>query len=75
MSNIEYCPICIDKPITVFTECNHGYCINCLCRIKTCAMCRNLLVRSKICSEIKTKYRVRVNMPIYIDIGGLAYSN
>ncbi len=51
----ELCPICIEKPIQYYTECNHGYCVNCLCRIKKCAMCLNLLQRAKICIQIKEK--------------------
>lgn len=52
----ELCPICIESPIQYYTECNHGYCINCLSRIKKCAMCRNLLQRAKICIQIKQKF-------------------
>lgn len=52
---IELCPICIDNPATYFTECNHAYCINCLCRINKCAMCRKPLQRKKICIQIKLK--------------------
>ena len=47
----ELCPICIDKEINVFTECNHGYCIGCVCRIKKCAICRNPLQRAKIYND------------------------
>ena len=52
---MELCPICIDKEAVVFTECNHGYCVSCLCRIKKCAMCRNPLQRAKLCNQIKQK--------------------
>ena len=52
---MELCPICIDKEADVFTECNHGYCVSCLCRIKKCAMCRNPLQRAKLCNQIKQK--------------------
>ena len=48
----ELCPICIDKEANVFTECNHGYCISCVCRINKCAMCRKPLQRNKLSSEI-----------------------
>ena len=54
----ELCPICIDTDTNVFTECNHGYCISCLCRIKKCAMCRNPLQRNKLCIEIKQKVKL-----------------
>ena len=52
---IALCPVCIENPATHFTECNHKYCINCLSRITKCAMCRNPLQRSKLCSQIKIK--------------------
>jgi len=55
---MELCPICIDKEATVFTECNHGYCVSCLCRIKKCAMCRKPLQRAKICNQIKQKVKL-----------------
>lgn len=48
----ELCSICLEKSILWHTECNHKYCINCLCRIKKCAMCRNPLQRAKICEQI-----------------------
>jgi hypothetical protein len=49
----ELCPVCIENPAINFTECNHGFCISCLCRIKKCAMCRNPLQRAKLCNEIR----------------------
>jgi hypothetical protein len=54
----ELCPICIENPVINFTECNHGFCITCLCRIKKCAMCRNPLQRAKICSQIQQKFNI-----------------
>ena len=54
--SIELCPICIENPGINFTECNHGFCISCLCRIKKCAMCRNPLQRAKICFQIQEKF-------------------
>lgn len=56
---IQLCAICIENPATHFTECNHKYCISCLSRIKKCAMCRNPLQRSYLCSEIKNRNRNR----------------
>lgn len=50
---IQLCPVCIENPATHLTECNHKYCINCLSRITKCAMCRNTLQRSNLCSQIK----------------------
>lgn len=58
--SIEICPICIENQATYFTECNHGYCIDCLCRITNCALCRNLLQRAKICSQIRKN---RIDQP------------
>ena len=60
---IELCPICIESQVTYFTECNHGYCISCLCRIKKCAMCRNSLQRNKLCIEIKQNVILINNTP------------
>jgi hypothetical protein len=54
----ELCPICIENPGINFTECNHGFCITCLCRIKKCAMCRNPLQRAKICSQIQERFNI-----------------
>lgn len=66
----ELCPICIESPIQHYTECNHGYCIGCLCRITRCAMCRNPLQRTKICNEIK--YNIRLIEP---DINPIIFNN
>lgn len=54
----ELCPICIENPGINFTECNHGYCIMCLSRIKKCAICRNPLQRAKICVQIQQKFNI-----------------
>ena len=54
----ELCPICIENPVINFTECNHGFCISCLSRIKKCAMCRNPLQRAKICVQIQQKFNL-----------------
>lgn len=67
---IELCPICIESPIQYYTECNHGYCIGCLCRIKKCAMCRNPLQRAKICIQIKQQVTL-----INPDINPLIFNN
>lgn len=50
---IDLCPICIDNPAEYYTECGHCYCIGCLSRIKKCAMCRNQLLRVKLCIQIQ----------------------
>jgi hypothetical protein len=59
----QLCPICIENEVINFTECNHGFCITCLCRIKKCAICRNPLQRAKICSQIQQKFNLneRIN--------------
>lgn len=67
---VELCPICIENPAENYTECNHSYCIGCLCRISRCAMCRNDLQRSKICIQIKEKVRL-----IYLNIIPLIFNN
>lgn len=56
--SIDLCPICIENPGINFTECNHGFCITCLSRIKKCAMCRNPLQRAKICLQIQQKFNL-----------------
>jgi hypothetical protein len=63
MENIltELCPICIENPVTHYTECNHGYCVGCLCRIKKCTMCRKPLQRAEICVRIKLKVKTYNN--------------
>jgi hypothetical protein len=54
----ELCPICIENPGINFTECNHGFCIGCLSRIKKCAMCRNPLQRAKLCIQIQANFNL-----------------
>lgn len=53
--NNDLCPICIKNPAEYFTECGHKYCIECLCRIQKCALCRKQLIKAKLCIEIKHK--------------------
>lgn len=55
--NIETCPICREKLAEYFTECNHKYCINCLSKIKKCAICRKTLLREQLCLEITENSR------------------
>jgi hypothetical protein len=65
----ELCPICIENDATYFTECGHKYCINCLCRIKKCAICRNLLLKSLLCISIKNKVNpTQTNSPVGLNI-------
>ena len=54
----KLCPICIEEKPNVFIECNHGYCVSCLCRIKSCALCRKPLQRYKLCIDIKNKVKL-----------------
>ena len=56
----ELCPICIENPAEIITNCNHTFCICCLSRITKCAICRSPLQRVKLCIEIKTYTRNRV---------------
>jgi hypothetical protein len=53
---IDLCSICITNISEYYTECNHGYCINCLSRINKCALCRKSLLRSQLCIEIRSKH-------------------
>lgn len=64
-SSIELCPICMEKSEEYFTECNHSFCIGCLCKIKKCAMCRKPLLREKLCKEIKQNVRLINNVSNY----------
>ncbi len=51
------CPICYELTNDfITTNCNHIFCINCITKIKRCAMCRTELTRSKLCKEIKQIY-------------------
>jgi hypothetical protein len=63
---METCSICLENNAEYPTECNHKYCISCLCRIKKCALCRKVLNKSKICNEIKNnKKNEKINTPVY----------
>jgi hypothetical protein len=66
----ELCPICIEKPADYYTECNHGYCIGCLCRIKKCAMCRKPLLREKLCKAIREKFENKRNLTFEREMWG-----
>ena len=61
----ELCPICLENPIKYYTECNHVYCIGCLCRIKKCAICRKYLLRDKLCVEIKSNKKNKITKNIH----------
>ena len=63
-NSIELCPICIENEAIYLTECNHKYCITCLNKIKSCALCRKKLLRPIICSKIRTK--VKLIAPIFV---------
>jgi hypothetical protein len=70
LESSELCPICINAPAEYFTECNHSFCINCLCRIDKCAMCRNPLQKSQLCIEIKNTLR---EPPYFVKNSGLPF--
>ena len=55
----ELCPICINKKAEYYTECQHAYCIDCLSKIHTCAMCRKTLIHNKMCREIVNSNRTQ----------------
>jgi hypothetical protein len=57
----ELCPICIENPAENYTECNHSFCIGCLCRITKCAMCRKSLLKAELCREIKQNFERKMN--------------
>ena len=52
----KLCPVCINNEAECFTECNHGYCVTCLCRIEKCALCRKKLNRRVLNSQITFHY-------------------
>jgi hypothetical protein len=56
------CPICMETPAEIITNCNHKLCICCLSRIKICAICRSPLQMTKLCIEIKNAYERRHNI-------------
>jgi hypothetical protein len=55
----DLCPICINKKAECYTECQHAYCIDCLSKIHTCAMCRKTLIHNKLCREIVNSNRIQ----------------
>jgi hypothetical protein len=52
MNNNE-CPICFENNAVYYTECCHIYCLDCLMKIKKCAICRKKLIRVSLCQYIK----------------------
>jgi len=60
------CPICLFRTTTHIIKCNHSYCINCLCRIKKCAICRTQIQQSIINNEIRSKNRTISNKYMFI---------
>ena len=62
---IEVCPICINKSAEYETECGHNYCIDCLSRIKKCALCRKQLLKANLCIEIKTQTNKSLPYEVY----------
>ncbi len=42
------CPICLERPIDIRTKCNHGFCLECIKKLKNnqCPMCRSTLTDS-----------------------------
>lgn len=86
----ETCPICIINEPNCYTECGHSYCINCLSKIRHCAICRKNLIRVNLCNEIRnknipfipfTEYEIRIDRRPYqallwaSGLGGLTYTN
>ena len=55
----DLCPICIKNNNEYVTECNHYYCLECLCRINKCALCRKVLNRSILCKEIINDFIIK----------------
>lgn len=76
VERMEVCPICMEHDAEYETECKHGYCVYCICRIDACAICRNYLAREnkkkQCCKELlerkKTKHLMKYFTPIPITI-------
>jgi len=62
---IKVCPICINNPAEYYTECGHNYCIDCLSRIKKCALCRKQLLKAKLCIEIVSQTNKSQSCEVY----------
>lgn len=54
---MDTCSICLDKPNKYFTLCNHSYCIDCLCKINKCALCRKNIEHYKLSDEVYNYYK------------------
>lgn len=51
------CCICLNNEAKHFTICNHGYCIDCLCKIDKCALCRKNIEHNKLTNEVYDFYK------------------
>jgi hypothetical protein len=63
---INLCPICINNSAEYYTECGHNYCIDCLSRIKKCALCRKQLLKAKLCIEINSQNKTTQTYEVYV---------
>jgi len=63
---INLCPICINNPAEYYTECGHNYCIDCLSRIKKCALCRKHLLKAKLYIEIESQTNKSQSYQVYV---------
>lgn len=56
------CSICYETDFYfIQTYCNHIFCVNCISKIKFCALCQQELITSKLCKEIKSSVPLYVN--------------
>lgn len=53
------CPICYENKECKYTECNHVFCLECLCKLSKCAMCIKELNRPKICQKIRNDHHIQ----------------
>lgn len=53
MEESKLCPKCNQREAQYFTECNHSYCIECLCHMEYCYICKNPLQREELCKEVR----------------------
>ena len=47
------CPICLENDAKYYTEGYHIFCLNCLIKIRKCAICRKSLIRVSLCQDIR----------------------
>lgn len=52
----DECPICLTNKPDCLTNCNHSFCVKCVSKTSTCALCRTPLLIYKMCKEMKDNH-------------------